>query len=144
MVIMAQLDLRDVSRGFSSPSHSWSLTIVFVLLLAGIAAIMVWAWYVSRRREKIQRFDSHDHLFLELARAHALSRSDRQLLRMLGHKLAVHPDLFFVRQDLFETALQRLGDVTPELHEQIEILHRRLHVVSDESAIAARFEQKED
>lgn len=113
------------------------MTVVFVLLLAGMFVVLFWAWYVSRRKEQSRQFDCHDHLFLELARAHRLSRTERQLLRRLAVCLAVHADLFFVRSDLFIAALEKIGDADPHLNEEVKKLRRRLHTVAPKDEEAA-------
>lgn len=128
LILFSQVDLRDLSRGFQSREHSWTMTVLFVILLVGIAVIVVWVWYVAHKREKVQHFDNHDHLFLELARVHALSRADRQLLRKFAQLLGLeHADLLFIRDDLFDRAYQLLGDESTEVAEQVAILKARLY-----------------
>jgi hypothetical protein len=112
--------LEKVSRGFREYSQSQnSLAMLFGVLLAfGIVAALLYAWASGRDRVVGRR------MFLKLARASRLARSESDLLiRIARRVLPDNPPAIFVRRSLFESAV---ADLEPE-ESLVEAIRRKVY-----------------
>lgn len=124
-ILTAQADsrLESFSGGFRRNRAQFDSGDVVVFLL-GLAAVFAILWLVARWSERRVRSDSSLGLFLTLAKAHAVSWSDRWLLwRIARAKGVTEPALLFLDPRL--TSPQASYHLAPQSADRLKALRRR-------------------
>lgn len=124
-ILTAQTDsrLESFSRGFSGDRAQFDSGDV-AIFLTGLAALFGVLWLVASWSERRVRKDSSLGLFLTLAKAHALTWSDRWLLwRIARAKGVTEPALLFLDPRI--TSPQAAYHLAPHSADRLKTLRRQ-------------------
>jgi hypothetical protein len=92
-------DPSSIVRMFSGDSLFLVLVVLGVCVLAAIACVAKWKWFSKPARA----IDDPRSLFIELCRAHGVSRTDQRLMEKLAESVQLANDTeIFLRPDVFE------------------------------------------
>jgi len=118
--------VKQISEAFGKTPGAEAAKPVFLLVFLSIVGVV--AFFLLRRlfAKAIAKSEA-EKLFLQLCKAHNLSRRERQLLRELAAEFGIDtPPAIFVRETIFQKALTNQG--SPDRIRRLEALHAKLFV----------------